>query len=678
MDKKRLLFVLLFCCFLLAHFPQLNSAIRCKKQKQDDLQYEVSVTLKLIQVYVTDKEGNPVLDLDKSDFILYDNGELKEITDFEKHILAKKELKTQVELSSEISSRMNRKFLILLDILGNDEVGVLQSKKAAIHFIDTQLRPGDEVGILSFAPLTGLNLNTYFTTDPEKIKQAIKDAKEVSATKWEGPTMEQLKAESEAEALAKHSSSGQKGGEAGSGQGLGGDSSTTSMFVRPFQDPGLSKIKKNPLHLLMEATELSKTLRYIPGIKHILFFSGGGPEKFRKFYERLGMELAESNCLVHAINAMGTRSNFMRWSGPSKETLEELARASGGKYFEDVSDYENLAADIQNLSGNYYVLGYYISEKEDGRYHKIRVDVKQEDRHVYAQGGYFNPIPFTKFSEFEKKLHLIDLALSDKPYFQDPLDIPLITLPCSNDTELNCVLLSRLPITGLGVTQGQKIEIINIICDEKKNIIDSSRGEVDYSKLRETGVFQYTILSLPPGRYECRVAMRNLVTGKGAFGLSPVTIPPEQESGLALFSPLLLIPDINSRFLKLSPEKEKTKDREGVSLDQIYPFISNRHSPLIHKLENQTRRIFAVLRCASIDIQHPEIELYGSLVSESTGDKTPLSFRVASSRKQGDTEVILIDIALPVLESGRYAIEFSARESVTDSRSVVTRTFIIK
>lgn len=53
-------------------------------------------------------------------------------------------------------------------------------------------------------------------------------------------------------------------------------------------------------------------------------------------------------------------------------------------------------------------------------------------------------------------------------------------------------------------------------------------------------------------------------------------------------------------------------------------------------------------------------------------------FLVASSRKQGDTEVILIDIALPVLESGRYAIEFSARENVTDSRSVVTRTFIIK
>lgn len=37
-----------------------------------ELQHEVTVTIKLIQVYVTDKEGNSVTDLEKSDFELFD------------------------------------------------------------------------------------------------------------------------------------------------------------------------------------------------------------------------------------------------------------------------------------------------------------------------------------------------------------------------------------------------------------------------------------------------------------------------------------------------------------------------------------------------------------------------------------------------------------------------------
>ena len=166
-----------------------------------------------------------------------------------------------------------------------------------------------------------------------------------------------------------------------------------------------------------------------------MFFSGGGNPKLHKLYERLGMELAGANCIVHTINSMGTRSNPL---GPSKlrtENLKRLAKASGGKFYEDVSDYDVISEDIQNLSGNYYVLGYYIGEKWDGRFHKINVEVKREGCQAYAQGGYFNPKPFSRFSEFEKNLHLIDLALSDKPYFQDPIDVPVTSLPCSNKRE---------------------------------------------------------------------------------------------------------------------------------------------------------------------------------------------------------------------------------------------------
>src|SRR5512137_2952193 len=54
---------------------------------QTPLQHEVTVTLKLIQVFVTAARGQPALDLSRTDFLLTDNGKPQTITDFESHIL---------------------------------------------------------------------------------------------------------------------------------------------------------------------------------------------------------------------------------------------------------------------------------------------------------------------------------------------------------------------------------------------------------------------------------------------------------------------------------------------------------------------------------------------------------------------------------------------------------------
>ena len=55
---------------------------------QAPLQHEVTVTLKLIQVFVTGPDGKPARDLARSDFVLTDNGKPQTITDFESHVLA--------------------------------------------------------------------------------------------------------------------------------------------------------------------------------------------------------------------------------------------------------------------------------------------------------------------------------------------------------------------------------------------------------------------------------------------------------------------------------------------------------------------------------------------------------------------------------------------------------------
>jgi len=61
---------------------------RGQEKVRDSQQYQVSVIRKLIYVMVTDDRGQPVTDLSKEDFILYDNGKEKLLTEFENHTMS--------------------------------------------------------------------------------------------------------------------------------------------------------------------------------------------------------------------------------------------------------------------------------------------------------------------------------------------------------------------------------------------------------------------------------------------------------------------------------------------------------------------------------------------------------------------------------------------------------------
>jgi len=157
MKTKRIryfLFVLIFT-FLLAYSLNISTSGPVPQNKeQQDLQHEVTVVLKLVQVFVVDEKGNPMTDLTIDDFILYDNKELQKITDFEKHLLftpseevgekAKEAVRPVPEKEPSKSSRMNRKFFLILDLQRNSPKGVKASKEAAIHFLDTQIQPSEK------------------------------------------------------------------------------------------------------------------------------------------------------------------------------------------------------------------------------------------------------------------------------------------------------------------------------------------------------------------------------------------------------------------------------------------------------------------------------------------------------------------------------------------------------
>lgn len=630
------------------------------KKDQVELKYEVSVVLKLIQVYVTDMEGNPVTDLTKEDFILRDNGEIKTITDFETHFLSlPKPGQTPAEVT-ELPSQteapppavLSRKFFFLIDYGRNGLYGINKSKATALHFVDTKVQTGDEIAVLSLSALRGLILHEYLTTDHDLVRTTIRNMKGVPG--------------------------GFAGGEgADVGQGY-----IESGVVLESSGAGAEEMRHgnvNALDTIEILREFARSLRYIPGYKNIVFFStgfsGGGNTEFRYLFEDLCNELASSSAPVYAVWTQATWGKTI-WGA---DYLKRLSDQSGGKFFSDVADAEAVAQGIQQITGNYYVLGFVIDEKWDGRFQRIKVEVKRKGCLVYAQGGYFNPKPFTEYSDFEKQLHLYDLATSDNPQFQVPVVFPAVALPCAVSEGSNLVMLSGISMDKIREFARGETEVVNLIFDEEKNLAFYQEGRVNFYSLSADNICVYSIASLEPGRYECRLVLRDPKTGKGAVASSPLVFPEPAAPGINLFPPLLLIPERETSYIKLTPEDKKRKDEESLSIESYFPFLSNQYSPVIGEVDRGVQKLLAVLRLSILGVPEHEIDLLVNLVDQTSQKTEELSnSSILSAETIRGSEVLLIEIPLPELGPGSYSLEFIADELSTQTQSRAVRSFEIK
>ena len=527
-----------------------------ESQEKTEIRHEVTVTLKLVQVFVVDKKGNPLVDLGKDDFSVFDNGKEQVITEFEKHTLklpspgAEEQTVSLEETPLPPRDLMSRKFFLFFDFAYNTPKGLIKAKEAALHFIDSQLLPTDEVGVLSYSGMKNLELWEYLTTDHKKARAVV----ESFGLKKLAGRVDNLQ-EKYYEAVT-----GQNPVDIGAwGRATlrGPEKRLPDMGARPDLDstPELRAwrfAERGELHAVMFADrirDLAMALRYIPGQKNIVLFSSGVPYSLiygihapygdvrfgsfgnsliRQRYEDMLNELTASNCLIYALDTEDAGASLkkeIRTMGVF--TLQKMTSATGGKYFGNINRYEEHIGRIQNLTGCYYVLGYSVDEKWDGAFHSIKVEVGRPGCEVHAQKGYYNPKPFKEYNDLEKMLHLVDLALNEEPVFQTPVRFPVVRRPCPPDKTSNLCLSAELPLDTIREVLQGKFEIVSIIFDENGDTVELKREEGSSPEFLKNRIPHETNFDLAPGTYECRVIVRNLETGRGAVGGVSVTVENE-------------------------------------------------------------------------------------------------------------------------------------------------------
>ena len=659
--KFTILLIFAGLCLIADSSSQSSSASQQAVRPQKPLQYEARVTLKLIQVIVTDKKGNPVTDLGKDDFVLYDNGEQKILTEFEKHILSLPSAKAPAEEKlaptplATTPRLLNRKLFFLFDFAYTDPVGVRLAREAALKFVDTNLLPMDEIGVISFSGRKDLQVLEFQTTDQLKIRKAVES---LGLQKMMGVLMDP-----KAMGVPEQVDSG------------GG---TRARFVAR--------------NFIWALTAFAQALRYVPGQKQIILFSSGIPgplinsqgslnSDLRNICAQLGKELATSNISVYPINTEDPTYDPRAWVPESQKgtvTLRELASTTGGQYLGNAVNSAEHFEKIQTLTGTYYVLGYSIRETWDGKYHKIKVKVSRPDCEVRAQAGYLDPKPFAEYSDLEKQIHLVDLALAENPLSQAPVRFAMQALACSAAPQNNLGFVAEIPLEKLGEVAGTKVEVVSLAFNAADDIVDLRRTESDSKVFERNKAFHLSLLSVPSGNYKCRVVLRNLETGRAAVAGAMAIVPERKANELLLYPPLLLVPERGAVYIGENAAKGFSTKGGSALFAKAFLFDPAQFAPYLEKSLKRNTEIWAAVRCAAENGNGANLKLSAFLLDSITGKEIPVPLAIIAEKEERGEKALFIRLQIPEVEPDTYALHLVVENAASGASSRIATNFIIE
>ncbi|MGQ9801458.1 MAG: VWA domain-containing protein [Candidatus Saccharicenans sp.] len=678
--------ILLACAFLFYFFqpPFLQAQ---EEPPQFKPKHEISVTLKLIQVYVTDSKGLPLTDLEKENFEVYDNGQRKNLTEFEKHLhsflLSLQSEKDSAVVASE-AEPASRKFFLFFDFVYNNPKGLRATKKAALHFLDNIIQADDEIGIITYSLEGGLAVREYLSRDHLKIRRFV----EAIGLKDYQSSVENLEARYWQQATEENPLDVSQRGGVGAG-----------IWSKPEKDPIMdspnvseemkrafmtSESRVQALTFLREMTRLAKALGYLPGIKHLILFSSGipysliygmqtedksrgswrqdwGQTQLQYYLDDMQKAISHANLVVYAFDTEDSVARInqdLRLTGIL--TLGKIADYSGGKYFGNIHNYTRGLEEVQKITGCYYVLGYYVDTQWDGQYHEVKVRVNRPKTRVYAQKGYFNPKSFKELTPIEKQLHLVDLCLSEKPLLQEPLALESGGFSFYEKGKENLILWTRLVREEMAKLAGNKLELLFVIFDNEGSITAMERRKIKLSSLpaTEAGIVYFSpTFELPAGQYRCRVVMRNLENGQSALGSSDLSLSGEQPGKLTLGLPALLTAGQISEY-----------DNSPL----FFPPGWNRYALTSSQLKAGTEEFYALLICSSPATDSPEMEFKSVLIQarDSRAETIASELQPLSGRHETGQTAFLARLKTRPLEPGSYHLYIHITEKTTGARAV--------
>ncbi len=547
----------LLCLALLA----FASCSACA-QESSPFTLRVQSQIVLTNVVVRDKKtGQPIRDLNASDFTVTENGKPQTVSSFDFQTVDEAAKLNEATASGKTPTiaqmldrsigatpeqlRDHRLVVLFFDVASMQPEDIDRAVDGAKDYIDKKMTPADLVAVASLG--TTLNLDHDFTADKTALLQTV--------GKFNGSTASQ--------GLAA-------GGTTGSTDATADDASSFAADDSEYTN-------LNTDRELYAIQTIARSLERVDQRKSMLYFSGG--------LSRSGIEnqasirsatnaAARANMAIYTVDSRGLQalsplgdasSGSVRGTGAysgatmqakldsnagSQELLSILASDTGGKSFLDSNDFAPAFQQIQHDTEAYYLLGFRSTDtRKDGAFRKLSIKLNRQDAKLEYRPGYYAPADFKHQRTEDREAALTEQLRSETPAVDVSVYLQAFYFRLSaNSYNVPIALIvpgSQIPFTrGKNGSVDQDKATLDIAAQVKNaqgivvgNVRDTVKLAVDGAVGAARRNIQYgSGFTLAPGHYHVKYVVRENESGNMGSFETDINVPDQRKQTIKLSS----------------------------------------------------------------------------------------------------------------------------------------------
>jgi VWFA-related protein len=629
----------------------LVAAVGIGGEKPGKIYHEsAEISLVEVPVNVVGRDGLPVRGLVAQDFEIKDEGRPQELTALD--VVDLKRNRPSNELAETLPEAARRHFLFLFDFSFATPNEIVRSRQAAMEFIERDMGPEDRAAVATTSVEIGPRLLVNFTADRKQLAAAIhtlglpnilEQARDPLAFEFVFPGDPNLKdfiAPGENTISAKTESQADY---------IAAQKVYTNMARKTSDQYSETRVSRH----LGEMGGLANALDTVQGTKRIVYFSEGFDGRLifgglsktasdtradndamlrgnfwaldvdkRYLNSPLALQISDtmelfrrSDCIVYAVDIARLRADgdaTLGEHGDGEETLFLFAHETGGELIQNGNDLVGALRRINEKTSVTYVLSFRPTVKlGEGKFHRLKVNVRRKGARVSARAGYYEARGFQAMTPLERSLAAADVINGGRPKGEIPVDTLAVPLPDSGFARVPVVI--QIPGRELAApASADKLHlgIYVYVTDEQGALADFFTRSVSLDLARNrgqlsSGDFRYSaVCHLLPGRYRLRVYVRDEDSGRYGFTASTLDIPDFVGAKLHTMPPLFVSDTGNGVNLRDStapaaPEADNPFEVGGVSfVPRLDPSITaggeSKICLMIYREGADTARPFAI------------------------------------------------------------------------------------
>jgi VWFA-related protein len=611
-------------------------------QETGTFKLRVEVDLVTTEVSVLDKDGNPVRNLKRDYFELYEDGKRQDILSLDEVQAEAKQSSLGASPLDEVAPPRGKTVLMLFSYLHPVSQNAELRRESAEKFLTNFMRPQDLIAVGTLA--NSMRLLQPFTGNREEALAAVSrlfNTKEAPDALWDKPH-------------APNSS-------------------------------------LNRLHILQN---ICSSLMQLKGPKTILIY-GSHYVSVREDEAEYNATLAlarranvtfytidpsAANSGIPASLQMTKRSSALREVATlSAARSKPLALDSGGDFIE-LADADSRLEKLDRQISNYYTLGFQSSNpRHEGKLRKLKVKVALKDAKVLYRSEYQDrqPADLLESSQQEKALSAAltspgaesHLPVIFRPvyFYESPQSarvfiasrIGMETIAFKKKGNL---LTAELAIMGAafaenGAMAGRFSQSLPVTCEKDKE-----------AAFRAQPLAYRNSLSLRPGKYRLKVAVADATGNLGSVEQS-LEIPAFPENGPAVSS-LVLVE-------QTSPVPELIRDLRAQMLEESDPFsyLNSQIEPRIEHKLNSSSDIPVFFRIYSPSVASHQTQWTAkAILRNENGQEHELPLidlhKMMVSAGNGECAVSF-NLKFPDAPPGRYSLRIDATETQSGKTATV-------